>query len=168
MKIPSVTFKMREGGEWIEKTSKELFSGKKIVMFALPGAFTPICSSTMLPAYEKNYSEMLRNGVDDVYCLSVNDAYVMNSWAAEQGIEKIKMIPDGNGTFTRMMGMLVDKSNLGFGMRSWRYSMLVDDRRVRKMFVEPDFEDKSPSDPFEISDAKTMISYLEEIDLYNE
>jgi peroxiredoxin len=168
MKIPSVTFKMREGGEWIEKTSKDLFSGKKIVVFALPGAFTPICSSTMLPAYEKSYAEILRNGVDDVYCLSVNDAFVMNAWAVDQDIQKVKMIPDGNGTFTRMMGMLVDKSNLGFGMRSWRYSMLVDDRRVRKTFVEPEFGDKAPSDPFEVSDAETMITYLETIDLYNE
>lgn len=168
MKIPFVTFKMREGGEWIEKTTKELFAGKKIVVFALPGAFTPTCSSNHLPEYEKHYSNILATGVDDVYCISVNDAFVMNAWAKDQDIEKIKMLPDGNGDFTRMMGMLVDKSNLGFGMRSWRYSMLVDDRRVRKLFTEPDFGDRVPTDPIEVSDAKTMLHYLDEINIYDD
>lgn len=168
MKIPFVTFKMREGGEWVEKTSKELFSGKKIAVLSLPGAFTPTCSSTHLPGYEKAYANLLSQGLDDVYCISVNDAFVMNAWAASENIEKVKMIPDGNGEFTRLMGMLVDKTNLGYGMRSWRYSMVVDDRRVRKIFVEPELQDRSPVDPFEVSDVDTMLTYLEEIDLYDD
>ena len=167
--VPSVVFKTRVrdesvGGEnpfrWQDRTTKELFGSKRVVVFALPGAFTPTCSSTHLPGYEKHYDDFKALGVDEVYCLSVNDAFVMFQWGKHQGVEKVKLLPDGNGEFTRKMGMLVEKTNLGFGMRSWRYSMVVDNEQVEKMFVEPGLSDDCPTDPFEASDADTMLAYL--------
>jgi peroxiredoxin len=167
--VPGVVFKTRVrdesvGGEnpfrWQDRTTKELFGSKRVVVLALPGAFTPTCSSTHLPGYEKHYDDLKALGIDEVYCLSVNDAFVMFQWGKHQGVEKVKLLPDGNGEFTRKMGMLVEKSNLGFGMRSWRYSMIVDDEQVEKMFVEPGFSDNCPTDPFEVSDADTMLAYL--------
>ena len=128
----------------------------------MPGAFTPTCSSTHLPGYEKFYDDLKKEGVDEVYCLSVNDAFVMYQWGKHQGVEKIKLIPDGNGEFTRKMGMLVKKEDLGFGDRSWRYSMVVNDGIIEKIFIEPGFSDNCPTDPFEISDAGTMLKYLRE------
>jgi thioredoxin-dependent peroxiredoxin len=126
----------------------------------LPGAFTPTCSSTHLPRYEELYDEIKAQGVDDIICISVNDAFVMYQWAQKLGAKKVSVLPDGNGEFTRGMGMLVDKSNLGFGMRSWRYSMLVNDGKVEKIFSEPGFSDNCATDPFEVSDADTMLAYL--------
>ncbi|MBS3071185.1 peroxiredoxin [Candidatus Pacearchaeota archaeon] len=170
-KVPSVIFKTRVrdeslGGEnpfrWQDVHSDEIFKGKRVVVFALPGAFTPTCSSTHLPGYEKFYDEIKANGVDEVYCLSVNDAFVMHQWEKHQGANKVKLIPDGNAEFTRKMGMLVRKENLGFGERSWRYSMVVNDRVVEKIFIEPGFSDDCPDDPFEVSDADTMLKYLKE------
>lgn len=169
MRVPNVTFKTRVRDEsvegpnpyrWQDTDSDDLFKGKRVVLFALPGAFTPTCSSTHLPRYEELYDDFKAEGIDDVICLSVNDAFVMFQWAKHQGIEKVRMLPDGSGTFTRRMGMLVDKDNLGFGMRSWRYSMLVEDGEVVKMFVEPGYEDNCPTDPFEVSDADTMLAYI--------
>lgn len=167
--VPNVTFKTRVrdesvGGDnpyrWQDVSSDEYFKGKKVVLFALPGAFTPTCSSTHLPGYEAAYDELKSLGVDEVYCLSVNDAFVMYQWAKAQGIKNIKFIPDGTGLFTRGMGMLVKKDDLGFGERSWRYSMYVEDGVVTKAFVEPGFADNCPYDPFEVSDAGTMLAYL--------
>jgi peroxiredoxin len=167
--VPDVIFKTRVrdesvGGEnpfrWQDRTTEELFGGKRVVVFALPGAFTPTCSSTHLPGYEKHYDDLKALGVDEVYCLSVNDAFVMFQWGKHQGVEKVVLLPDGNGEFTRKMGMLVEKSNLGFGMRSWRYSMLVDDGTIEKMFVEPGLSDDCPTDPFEVSDVDTMLAHL--------
>lgn len=167
--VPHVTFKTRVrnealGGpnpyEWRDLTTDEIFKGKKVVLFALPGAFTPTCSSTHLPRYEELYDAFTAAGVDQVICLSVNDAFVMFQWARAQNVTKVFMLPDGSGEFSRKMGMLVDKSNLGFGMRSWRYSMYVDDGEIKKLFVEPDFSDNCPTDPFEVSDADTMLAYL--------
>lgn len=167
--VPDVVFKTRVrdesvGGEnpfrWQDRTTEELFGGKRVVVFALPGAFTPTCSSTHLPGYEKHYDEIKALGVDEVYCLSVNDAFVMFQWGKHQGVQKVVLLPDGNGEFTRKMGMLVEKSNLGFGMRSWRYSMVVDNEQIEKMFVEPGLSDDCPTDPFEVSDADTMLAYL--------
>jgi peroxiredoxin len=169
MQVPNVTFKTRVrdesiGGDnpfkWYDLTSKELFGGKKVVVFALPGAFTPTCSSTHAPGYESKYQEFKDLGVDSVVCLSVNDAFVMYQWAQKLGIKNVFMLPDGNADFTRMMGMLVHKNNLGFGDRSWRYSMYVVDGAIEKMFVEPGFSDNCESDPFEVSDADTMLNYL--------
>ena len=167
--VPNVVFKTRVRDEsvegpnpfrWQDRTTEEIFGGKKVVLFALPGAFTPTCSSTHLPGYEKHYDEFKALGVDEVICLSVNDAFVMFQWGKQQGAEKVFLLPDGNGEFTRKMGMLVNKDNLGFGMRSWRYSMLVNDMMIEKMFVEPDYGDNCPTDPFEVSDAETMLTYL--------
>lgn len=165
--VPSVTFKMRvknDAGEfaWKDVKSDGLFKGKKVVLFALPGAFTPTCSSTHLPGYEQHYDDLKNAGIDEVYCLSVNDAFVMNAWAKDQGIQNVKLIPDGSCEFTKQIGMLVQKDNLGFGERSWRYSLLIDDGEIKKAFVEPGFEDNCPDDPFEVSDAQTMLSYLKE------
>ncbi len=167
--VPSVTFKTRvrndalEGPnpfEWKDLTTDEIFKGKRVVVFALPGAFTPTCSSTHLPRYEELYDEFAKLGVDRIVCASVNDAFVMFQWGKAQGVKNIFLLPDGNGEFTRKMGMLVDKSNLGFGMRSWRYSMYVVDGKVEKMFVEDGYADNCPTDPFQVSDADTMLGYL--------
>ena len=155
-KVPSVTFRTRQEGEWVNVTSDELFNGKTVVVFSLPGAFTPTCSTTHLPGYNE-YARLLKeNGVDEIICMSVNDTFVMNAWAQDQEASNITVIPDGNGEFTEGMGMLVDKEDLGFGKRSWRYSMLVKDGTVDKMFVEPE----KPGDPFEVSDADTMLNYI--------
>ncbi len=167
--VPQVTFKTRVRDEsvegpnpfrWQDVTSDEIFKGKKVVVFSLPGAFTPTCSSTHLPGYENNYDAFKALGVDEVYCMSVNDAFVMFQWGKAQGVEKVKMLPDGSGAFTKAMGMLVKKDNLGFGERSWRYSMLVEDGEIKKVFSEPGFMDDCPTDPFEVSDADTMLAYL--------
>ncbi|WP_028862325.1 glutathione peroxidase [Psychromonas aquimarina] len=155
-KIPSVTFPTRQGDEWVNVTTDQLFSGKTVVVFALPGAFTPTCSSTHLPRYNELAGVLKENGVDEIVCLSVNDTFVMNAWLADQEAENITVVPDGSGTFTDGMGMLVDKSDIGFGKRSWRYSMLVKDGVIEKMFIEPN----QPGDPFEVSDADTMLNYI--------
>ena len=140
-KVPEVVFKTRvrdetvEGSNpfrWRDLSSEDIFSGRRIVVFALPGAFTPTCSSSHLPGFEQKYEEFKALGVDEVYCLSVNDAFSMFQWGRQLGIEKVKLLPDGNADFTRQMGMLVRKENLGFGDRSWRYSMLV-----RNGVIEP-------------------------------
>lgn len=168
-KVPNVVFKTRVrdesvGGEnpfrWQDKTTQEIFGGKRVVVFSLPGAFTPTCSSTHLPRYEELYDEIKAQGIDEVICLSVNDAFVMFQWGKAQGAKNVFLLPDGNGEFTRKMGMLVEKTNLGFGMRSWRYSMVVNDGTIEKIFVEPDYGDNCPTDPFEVSDADTMLAYL--------
>ena len=168
-RVPEVTFKTRVrdesvGGDnpyrWQDVSSSEIFNGKKIVVFGLPGAFTPTCSSTHLPGFEAKYDEFKMLGIDEVYCLSVNDAFVMKQWADKLGVKKVKMLPDGNGEFARGMGMLVKKENLGFGERSWRYSMFVEDGLIKKLFIEPGFSDDCPDDPFEVSDADTMLAYL--------
>ena len=149
------------GGDWKDVTTNDLFKGKKIVMFSLPGAFTPTCSSQQLPTYDELYSEFIDKGVDDVYCISVNDAFVMNAWSRDLDIKKVKMIPDGCGTFTRSMGMLVNKPKQGFGMRSWRYSALINDGVVDILNVEPGFNNFSnDEDPYEVSDPNTILSQI--------
>lgn len=168
-RVPDVTFKTRVrdesiGGEnpfrWQDVTSKEIFAGKKVVVFALPGAFTPTCSTEHAPGYEKVYDEFKQKGIDDVICLSVNDTFVMYQWSLKLELNNVKMLPDGNGEFTRKMGMLVKKNDLGFGDRSWRYSMYVEDGVIKKIFMEDGFSDDCPDDPFEVSGAQTMIEYL--------
>lgn len=170
-KVPSVVFKTRVrdesiGGDnpfrWQDVSSDEIFQNKKIVFFSLPGAFTPTCSSFHLPGYEAKYDEFKALGIDEVYCLSVNDAFVMYQWANSLGIKKVKMIPDGSTQFTKGMGMLVKKDDLGFGDRSWRYSMYVVDGEIKKLFAEEGFSDNYPDDPFLVSDAETMLQYLKE------
>jgi thioredoxin-dependent peroxiredoxin len=168
-RVPDVVFKTRVRDEsiegpnpftWKDLTTKDIFAGKRIVVFALPGAFTPTCSTTHAPRYEALYEDIKAQGVDEIVCLSVNDAFVMYQWSKNLGVSKIFMLPDGNGDFSRKMGMLVEKDNLGFGMRSWRYSMVVNDGAIEKIFIEPDFGDNCPTDPFEVSDADTMLAYL--------
>jgi peroxiredoxin len=170
--VPDVVFKTRVRDEliggpnpfrWQDRTTEQLFAGKRVVVFSLPGAFTPTCSTSHLPRYEELYDEFKRLGVDEVICVSVNDAFVMYQWGKQQGAQKVFLLPDGNGEFTRKMGMLVDKSNLGFGMRSWRYSMVVNNCQVEKIFIEPGYEDNCPTDPFEVSDADTMLKYLQSV-----
>jgi len=148
--------------EWKDVTAAEIFEGRAVVLFALPGAFTPACSDTHLPGYEAAFDDFIAAGIDEVACLSVNDAFVMRQWALSKGVEKLRMLPDGNGEFTRKMGMLVDRSATGMGFRSWRYSMHVVDREIRRMFVEPGFGDNPPGVPVKISDAATMLAYLRE------
>jgi glutaredoxin-like protein len=155
-RVPNVTFRTRTGGEWRNVTTDEIFKGRNVVVFSLPGAFTPTCSSTHVPGYNDLAPAFRANGIDRIVCISVNDAFVMNEWAADQGADAITFLPDGNGEFTAGMGQLVDKDDLGFGKRSWRYSMLVRDGVVEKMFVEPN----KPGDPFEVSDAATMLAYI--------
>ena len=155
-RVPNVTFRTRVGNEWRNVTTDEIFKGKTVALFSLPGAFTPTCSSTHVPGYNELAPALRANGVDRIVCVSVNDAFVMNEWAASQGADNVTFLPDGNGEFTAGMGQLVDKGDLGLGKRSWRYSMLVRDGVVEKMFVEP----KKPGDPFEVSDAATMLEYL--------
>lgn len=154
--VPNVTWPTRQGDDWVNVTSDDIFKGKTVAVFSLPGAFTPTCSSTHLPRYNELAKVFKANGVDDIVCMSVNDTFVMNSWLADQEAENITVIPDGNGEFTEGMGMLVDKADLGFGKRSWRYSMLVKDGVIDKMFIEP----QKPGDPFEVSDADTMLNYI--------
>jgi peroxiredoxin (alkyl hydroperoxide reductase subunit C) len=170
--VPQVTFKTRVrdesiGGDnpfrWQDVTTDEIFKDKKIVLFSLPGAFTPTCSSTHLPGYEAKYAEFKDLGVDEIICLSVNDAFVMYQWGKAQGVNNVRLLPDGSGEFTEKIGMLVKKDNLGFGKRSWRYSMFVDNGEVKKVFIEPGFSDDCPVDPFEVSDADNMLKYLKNV-----
>lgn len=155
-RVPDVTFRTREGGQWKDVTTQELFGGKRVVVFALPGAFTPTCSASHLPRYEELAGEFQKAGIDDIVCVSVNDGFVMEAWGADQHCRSVRLIPDGNAEFTRGMGMLVAKSDLGFGDRSWRYSMLVEDGVITKMFVEPEVE----GDPYQVSDADTMLKHV--------
>jgi peroxiredoxin len=146
--------------EWQDVTSAQLFEGRRVILFALPGAFTPACSETHLPGYERLHDRFRAEGIDEVICLSVNDAFVMFQWARAQGIEKVRMLPDGNGSFTRLMGMLVDRSAQGMGMRSWRYSMLVEDRTIAKLFAEPGIADHPAGVPVKLSGAETMLDHI--------
>jgi peroxiredoxin len=167
--VPDATFHTRVrneglGGpnpfEWKPLTSDDVFAGKRIVLFALPGAFTPACSDSHVPGYEAHHDEFRTLGIDRIVCIAVNDAFVMFQFAQSRAFEKVFMLPDGNGEFTRKMGMLVDRSSNGMGMRSWRYSMLVDDRKVEKLFIEPGLRDNPPGVPLDVSGAETMLDFL--------
>lgn len=167
--VPSVVFKTRVRDEsiegpnpyrWEDVTSFDYFGGKRVVLFSLPGAFTPTCSTYQLPGFEDNYDEFKALGIDEIYCISVNDAFVMNAWAKSQGIERVKVIPDGSGYFTEEMGMLVEKDNLGFGLRSWRYAAVIDNGRIEKWFIEPGQEDNCPVDPYGETSPTNILKYL--------
>lgn len=168
-KVPDVIFKTRVRDEsiegpnpyrWEEKSTKDYFDGKKVVIFSLPGAFTPTCSTYQLPDFEKLHDQFQANGIDDIYCISVNDAFVMNAWGKQQGIKNLKLIPDGSGEFTRKMGMLVCKDNLGFGMRSWRYGAIVEDGVITQWFEEPGFADNCETDPYGTSSPQNILESL--------
>ena len=170
-RVPEVTFKTRVRDEsiggsnpyrWQDVTTNDLFAGKRVVVFSLPGAFTPTCSTYQLPGYDEKYEEFKALGIDEVYCLSVNDSFVMNAWFKQQEVKNVKPIPDGSGEFTYAMGMSVNKANLGFGFRSWRYAMVVDDGEIEMMFEEPGKIGNCPIDPYEMSDPDTVLSYLKE------
>ena len=162
IKVPDVDFMFREDGEFVIRSSKALFGGIKSVIFALPGAFTPTCSAYQLPGYEAFYDMFKEQGIDRVYCISVNDCFVMNAWAKDQNIEKVQLVPDGNAEFTSGMGMLVKKFNLGFAMRSWRYAAVINDEVVEQLFVEDGMEDNCPNDPYEWSSPEKVLEYLKE------
>jgi len=156
-RVPQVTFKTRRDFEWVDLNSDDVFAGKSVVVFSLPGAFTPTCSSSHVPRYNQLAPKFRELGIDEIICVSVNDAFVMAEWQQSQNADRVTFLPDGNGDFTDGMGLLVGKENLGFGKRSWRYSMLVRDGVVEKMFIEPE----EPGDPFKVSDADTMLKYLD-------
>ena len=175
LKIPKVTFRVRQGdeqpeaevgcpigGEWVSKTTDDYFKGKRVVLFSLPGAFTPTCSSKQLPGFESNYETIKSKGIDEVYCISVNDSFVMNAWAEKMQIKNVKMIPDGSGNFTRFMGMLVGKNHLGFGMRSWRYMAIIKDGIVEQWWQEPGINnDGEDDDPYGETSPKNLIETLD-------
>jgi len=167
--VPNVVFKTRVRDEsidgdnpfkWQDVSTDDIFEKKNVVVFSLPGAFTPTCSSTHLPGFEDKYQQLKDKGVDEVYCISVNDAFTMFQWSKNLEVNNVKMLPDGNGDFTRLMGMLVKKENLGFGVRSWRYSMHVVDGEIKSLFSEPGKMDNCPEDPFTVSDVDTMLASM--------
>ncbi|MFA3915501.1 peroxiredoxin [Ruegeria hyattellae] len=169
--LPDVTFHTRVRDEaiegpnpfrWQDVTTADYFAGKRVVLFSLPGAFTPTCSTYQLPGFENGHADFAAQGIDDIYCLSVNDSFVMNKWAEAQGLKNVKVIPDGSGEFTRKMGMLVDKDNLGLGMRSWRYAAIVKDGLVEAWFEEPGLMDNCPEDPYGVSSPETVLAHLVE------
>lgn len=172
IKAPQVTFKTRVrdesiGGDnpyrWQDVTTDEIFGGKKVVVFSLPGAFTPTCSTYQLPDFERLYPEFVEKGIDEIYCISVNDSFVMNKWAqqvVEGGLKNVKVIPDGSGTFTEQMGMLVDKDNLGFGKRSWRYAAVFNDGVLTQLFEEPGKCDNHPEDPYSVSSPQNVLENI--------
>ena len=159
-KVPNVTFKFRRDGEFVDVTSEDLFRGKRVVIFSLPGAFTPTCSTFQLPGFELDYAKFKAQGIDEIYCISVNDGFVMNAWAKDQNIQNVKMIPDGNGEFTRLMGMEVTKLNLGFGFRSWRYAAVVDDGEIEWMVEEPGRCDDATEDPYIETTPEKVLEYV--------
>lgn len=158
--LPEVQFLFRENSEFVTRTTSELFNEKRVIIFGLPGAFTPTCSAYQLPGFEEKYEDFKALGIDEIYCISVNDAFVMNAWAKDLNIENVKLIPDGNAYFTRSMGMLVNKSNLGFGNRSWRYAAVVDGGIIEKIFLEDGLRDNSAVDPYEVSTPDNVLEYV--------
>ena len=163
MLVPNSTFQVKHGPDWETATTDDYFKGKKVVVFSLPGAFTPVCSSKQLPKYEELYEEFIKEGIEVVYCIAVNDWHVMDSWFSTQGVEKVEFIPDGDGSFTRDMDMLVNKPLQGFGMRSWRYAMVVDNKKILKMFIEPGKnQTSSDEDPYGESSPESVLAFLRE------
>ena len=160
-RVPEVILPQRVGGEFVTLDTQQQFAGKRVIVFGLPGAFTPTCSTQQLPGFEEKFAEFQEKGIDEIYCVSVNDTFVMNAWMNSLDIQKVKPLPDGSGEFTRKMGFLVDKTNIGFGYRSWRYSMIVNDGLVEALFVEPGIEDNAEGDPFVVSGAPVMLEHLQ-------
>lgn len=168
-KLPNVTFRTRVRDEsiegpnpfrWQDVSTEDYFAGKRVVLFSLPGAFTPTCSTYQLPGFEKGFGEFAEQGIEGIYCMSVNDSFVMNKWAESQKLENVKVIPDGSGEFTRKVGMLVDKDNVGFGMRSWRYAAIINDGVVEAWFEEPGRDDNHPEDPYGESSPENLLKHL--------
>ena len=169
VKVPNVVFKTRVRDEavggpnpfrWQDMTSDDYFKGKRVILFSLPGAFTPTCSTYQLPGFEENFAKFQENGIDGIYCMSVNDSFVMNKWAQAQDVKNVDVIPDGSGEFTRKVGMLVRKDNPGFGLRSWRYAAIINDGVVESLFVEPGLEDNHGEDPYGESSPENLLKHL--------
>ncbi|SDK34871.1 peroxiredoxin [Aliiruegeria lutimaris] len=170
-KLPKVTFHTRVRDEsvsgpnpfrWQDMTTEDYFAGKRVILFSLPGAFTPTCSTYQLPGFENGFADFAALGIDEIYCMSVNDSFVMNKWAQGQVLENVKVIPDGSGEFTRRMGMLVRKDNVGFGLRSWRYAAVIKDGVVEAWFEEPGISDNHGEDPYGVSSPETVLNWLRE------
>lgn len=161
--LPISRFIFREDGEFVEKTTRDLFRDKRVVVFGVPGAFTPTCSSSQVPDYEKLYDELIAADVDEVYCVSINDSFVMNAWRESLGISKVKFLPDGNGFFTRQIGKNVFKSNIGLGVRSWRYAAVIDSDQIEVLFSEEGQTDNCESDPYENSKPEKILQYLKDV-----
>ena len=168
--VPAVVFKTRVRDDsiagpnpfrWQDVTSYDYFGGKRVILFSLPGAFTPTCDTYQLPGFESNYDKFKKLGIDDIYCMSVNDAFVMNAWAKSQNLKNVKVIPDGSGEFTQRMDMLVAKDNLGFGYRSWRYAAIVNNGVIEAWFEEPGFSDNATDDPYGETSPESILKYLE-------
>lgn len=158
--IPTVDFVFREAGEFVTRSTAELFEGKRVIIFSLPGAFTPTCSAFQLPGFEEKYDEFIALGIDAIYCISVNDGFVMNAWAKDQGIKNVRLIPDGNAEFTLGMGMLVAKTNLGFGNRSWRYAAVVDNGEIEWIVEEPRRANNATEDPYGETSPAAVFEYV--------
>lgn len=158
--LPDVNMPVRVDGDFVLLNTTEQFAGKRVVIFALPGAFTPTCSSFQLPGFETMFSKFQEKGIDEVYCLSVNDSFVMNSWFEAQGVQNVRPLPDGNGEFTELVGASVKKANLGFGVRSWRYAMVVNDNVVEHVFAEEGFGDNIDTDPYEVSAPENVLANI--------
>ncbi len=170
-KLPQVTFKTRVRDDsidgpnpfrWQDMTTEDYFAGRRVILFSLPGAFTPTCSTYQLPGFEKGFADFAAHGIDAIYCMSVNDSFVMNKWAEAQALDNVQVIPDGSGEFTRRVGMLVRKDNLGFGLRSWRYAAIVNDGVIEAWFEEPGLEDNHGDDPYGVSSPENVMAWLEE------
>ena len=160
-KCSSVVLKTRRIGKWVDVKTDDIFKGKKVILFSLPGAFTPVCSEKQLPGFEENYDKLLGLGINEIYCISVNDGFVMNAWADQQKLKKVKVLPDGNADFTRSMGMLVEKKHVGFGQRSWRYCAIINDGIVEKWWQEDGMNNNgSDTDPYEQTTPENCLKYL--------
>ena len=129
-------------------------------MFALPGAYTPTCSNKQLPGFDDNFSAFQEKGIDEVYCLSVNDSFVMNAWFDSLGIKNVRPLPDGNGEFTELVGASCGKANLGFGIRSWRYAMVINNNVVESIFTEEGFADNIETDPYTVSTPENVLANI--------
>jgi peroxiredoxin len=163
-RLTDQVFYIRENDDWVLKRTQDIFNDKEVVVFGLPGAFTPTCSAFQLPKFEELYDTFKDLGIDEVYCTSVNDSFVMNAWFEQQGITKVKALPDGNGDFAKSVNMINDFTNRGFGMRSWRYCMYVKNAEIKVRYTEWGEPEACPiQDPFEVSSAEQMIEALKHI-----
>ena len=159
-RVPEVILPQRVGGEFVALDTVEQFAGKRVIVFGLPGAFTPTCSTQQLPGFDENFEKFQEKGIDEIYRVSVNDTFVMNSWFESLGIKNVYPLPDGNGEFTHLIGAECSKSNLGFGYRSWRYAIVVNDGVIEKAFIEDGYQDNAESDPYEFSSPENLLENL--------
>ena len=166
--VPSEVFKTRaydtenEEFYWLDVSTWDVFAGERVLIFSLPGAFTPTCSTYQLPDFENLAPEFFEEGIDSIYCITVNDAFVTNAWARHNELENVIVLPDGSGKFTEEMQMIVDKDNLGFGRRSWRYAAVVDNGHIVDWFIEEGREDNHDKDPYMFTAPAFILNKLRE------